>query len=64
LRERRETVVREHMESENHHDFDTTIDTFAPRAEMSPPARCMTASGKVRRYYEETRAAFPDQRTS
>ena len=29
LRERREAVVREHMESENHHDFDTTIATFA-----------------------------------
>ena len=28
LRARRETVVREHMESENAHDFDTTIATF------------------------------------
>lgn len=29
LRERREAVVREHMESENVHDFDTTMDTFS-----------------------------------
>ena len=28
LRERREAVVREHMESENEHDFDTTLATF------------------------------------
>ncbi len=29
LRERREAIVREHMASENVHDFDTTIGTFA-----------------------------------
>jgi hypothetical protein len=35
LRERREALVREHMESENHHDFDATIATFAhPRYEL------------------------------
>jgi hypothetical protein len=28
LRTRRETVVREHLASENAHDFDTTIATF------------------------------------
>ena len=28
VRARREAVVREHMESENAHDFDTTIATF------------------------------------
>ena len=37
LRERREAVVREHMESENQHDFDTTIGTFShPRYEIVP----------------------------
>ena len=37
LRERREAVVREHMESENRHEFDTTIDTFEhPRYEIIP----------------------------
>jgi hypothetical protein len=35
LRARREAVVREHMESENAHDFDTTIATFGhPRYEL------------------------------
>ena len=29
LRARRVAVVREHMESENEHDFDTTIGTFS-----------------------------------
>jgi hypothetical protein len=28
LRDRREALVREHMESENDHDFDRTIHTF------------------------------------
>jgi hypothetical protein len=37
LRERREAVVREHMESENDHDFDTTLATFDhPRYEIIP----------------------------
>jgi hypothetical protein len=35
LRARREAVVREHMESENAYDFDTTIATFGhPRYEL------------------------------
>jgi hypothetical protein len=33
LRVRREALVREHMQSENVHDFDTTIGTFGhPRS--------------------------------
>jgi hypothetical protein len=28
LRGQREQLVREHMESENHHDFETTLGTF------------------------------------
>ena len=37
LRDRREAVVREHMESENRHEFDATIATFArPRYEIIP----------------------------
>jgi steroid delta-isomerase-like uncharacterized protein len=63
LRERREAVVREHMESENRHDFDSTIGTFAhPRYEIIPSGDVYDGEDAVRRYYEETRAAFPDQR--
>jgi steroid delta-isomerase-like uncharacterized protein len=63
LRERREAVVREHMESENHHDFDTTIGTFAhPRYEIVATGDVYDGEAEVRRYYAETRAAFPDQR--
>jgi steroid delta-isomerase-like uncharacterized protein len=63
LRERREAVVREHMESENHHDFDTTIGTFShPRYEIIATGDVYDGEAEVRRYFAETRAAFPDQR--
>jgi len=62
-RERREAIVREHMESENRHDFDTTIATFAhPRYEIIPTGDVYDGEDEVRRYFAETRAAFPDQR--
>jgi steroid delta-isomerase-like uncharacterized protein len=63
LRRRREAVVREHMESENVHDFDTTIGTFGhPRYEIVPTGDVYDGEDEVRRYFAETRAAFPDQR--
>jgi steroid delta-isomerase-like uncharacterized protein len=64
LREARERIVREHMESENTHDFDVTLNTFAghPRYEIIPTGEVYDGSDEVDRYYEETRAAFPDQR--
>jgi steroid delta-isomerase-like uncharacterized protein len=63
LRDRREAVVREHMESENHHDFDTTIDTFGhPRYEIVPTGDVYDGEEEVRTYFAETRTAFPDQR--
>ena len=63
LRERREAVVREHMESENHHDFDTTIATFAhPRYEIMATGDVYDGETEVRGYFAETRTAFPDQR--
>ncbi len=63
LRSRREAVVREHMESENHHDFDTTIGTFAhPRYEIVPTGDVYDGEAEVRGYFAETRTAFPDQR--
>ncbi len=55
--------MREHMESENHHDFDTTIGTFShPRYEIVATGDVYDGEAAVRAYYEETRTAFPDQR--
>src|SRR5438309_133531 len=51
-RERREAIVREHMESENRHDFDTTIATFAhPRYEIIPTGDVYDGEDAVRRYF-------------
>ncbi|MEA2347181.1 MAG: hypothetical protein QOG62_968 [Thermoleophilaceae bacterium] len=63
LRERRKAVVIEHMESENVHDFDTTIGTFGhPRYEIIPTGDVFDGEEAVRQYFEDTRIAFPDQR--
>ena len=63
LREQREAIVRRHMESENMHDFDTTIATFShPRYELIPTGQIHDGEAAVRAYFRETRAAFPDQR--
>jgi steroid delta-isomerase-like uncharacterized protein len=63
LREARERIVREHMESETGHEFDVTMQTFShPRYEIVPTGEVYDGAAAVDRYYEETRAAFPDQR--
>ncbi len=63
LRDHREALVREHMESENHHEFDVTLGTFGhPRYEIIPTGDVYDGEEEVRRYFEDTRAAFPDQR--
>ena len=63
LRRRREAIVREHMESENVQDFDTTIGTFAhPRYELVPTGDVYDGEEAVRGYFAESRTAFPDQR--
>ncbi len=63
LRMRREAVVREHMESENRHEFDVTLRTFAhPRYELVPTGEVYDGEEAVRAYYAASRAAFPDQR--
>jgi steroid delta-isomerase-like uncharacterized protein len=65
LRDRREALVREHMESENRHEFDVTLGTFDhPRYEIVPTGDVYDGREEVARYFEETRAAFPDQRNS
>src|SRR4051812_3601564 len=62
-RERRERIVREHMESENRHEFDVTMATFHhPRYEIVPTGDVYDGEEEVARYFAETRAAFPDQR--
>jgi len=63
LRQRREAIVREHIESENHQDFDTTIATFDhPRYELVPTGDVFDGEQEVRGYFTESRTAFPDQR--
>jgi steroid delta-isomerase-like uncharacterized protein len=63
LRTRREAVVIEHMESENVHEFDRTLGTFAhPRYEIVPTGDVFDGTDEVMAYFEETRTAFPDQR--
>jgi len=63
LRARREAVVREHMESENVHDFDVTMATFDhPRYEIIPTGEVYDGPEEVAEYFRRTRTAFPDQR--
>ncbi len=63
IRERREAVVREHMESENLQQFDRTLATFAhPRYELVATGEVYDGIEAVSRYYAASRAAFPDQR--
>jgi len=63
LQQRREATVREHMDSENRHDFDATIATMAhPRYELIPTGDVYDGEEAVRAYFAETRAGFPDQR--
>ena len=63
VRESRERIVREHMESENRHAFDVTLATFHhPRYEIVPTGDVFDGEEEVARYFAETRAAFPDQR--
>jgi steroid delta-isomerase-like uncharacterized protein len=63
MRKKREQTVREHMETENSHDFEATLRTFDhPRYELIATGEVIDGSVDVARYYEETRRAFPDQR--
>jgi steroid delta-isomerase-like uncharacterized protein len=63
LREKREALVIEHMESENRYEFDVTMETFHhPRYELIGTGETYDGEAEVAAYFEETRAAFPDQR--
>jgi len=51
------------MESENRHEFDVTLRTFAhPRYELIATGEVYDGEEAVRGYYAASRAAFPDQR--
>ena len=55
--------MREHMESENRHEFDVTMETFDhPRYELIATGDVFDGERRSPRYFEETRTAFPDQR--
>ena len=63
VRAAREALVREHMESENRHDFDATIATFTrPYYELVGTGEVYDGEDEVRGYYARTRSTFPDQR--
>jgi len=62
LSERRIEVVRAHMSAEIVHDFDAVIATFLrPRYELVGSRQVFDGEAEVRRYYFESRTAFPDQ---
>lgn len=51
------------MESENQHDFEVTLGTFGhPRYEIVPTGDVFDGEEAVRRYFDDSRTAFPDQR--
>src|SRR6476660_6135463 len=63
LRRKREELVIEHMETENRHEYEATIETFDhPRYELVGTGDVYDGREEVARYFEETRTAFPDQR--
>jgi steroid delta-isomerase-like uncharacterized protein len=63
MRKKREEIVREHMESENRHEFDVTLETFDhPRYELIATGEVHDGPEEVAAYFDQTRTAFPDQR--
>jgi steroid delta-isomerase-like uncharacterized protein len=63
VRDEREEIVLRHMQSENAHDFDTTIATFKhPRYELIATGAVHDGEAAVREYFRQSRTAFPDQR--
>lgn len=55
--------MREHMDSENRHEFDATMATFArPRYELIATGEVHDGEAEVAEYFRASRAAFPDQR--
>ena len=62
LAQRRATVIREHMASENEHRFDDTIATFGhPHYELVANGLEYDGEDDVRRYLTTSRQVVPDQ---
>ncbi len=60
LRRRRHDVVVTHLESENAHDFDTTIGTFShPRYELVPTGQVFDGEIEVRQYFAANAHRLP-----
>ena len=63
LRERRERLVRDHMDAENRLDFDAALASFArPRYELIGLGRTYDGPEAVAEYFRTSREPFPDQR--
>jgi steroid delta-isomerase-like uncharacterized protein len=62
VRERREAIVREHMDAENRLDFDAALATFShPRYELIGLGRTYDGADEVTGYFRSSREPFPDQ---
>ena len=61
LRAAREAVVREHIDSENRHDFEATVRTFSrPRYEVTPTAEVHDGADAVLAFLVESHHGFPN----
>ncbi|RAS09412.1 cupin domain-containing protein [Cupriavidus alkaliphilus] len=60
----RERIVRDHFADEVRQDFDAVLSTFPhPHYELIPTGNVFDGNDEVRRYYSQSRQAFPDQRS-
>lgn len=61
--EARQKLVLDHVRDEIAHDWDATLSTFPhPRYELIATMTVHDGDAEVRKYYHDTRVAFPDQR--
>ncbi|OJH42040.1 ester cyclase [Cystobacter ferrugineus] len=62
VRKARQTLVLNHFHDEVRQNWDDVLSTFPnPRYELIPTLTVHDGDGMVRRYYRDTRIAFPDQ---
>jgi predicted ester cyclase len=62
VRRARQKVVLDHFRDEVRQDWDDVLSTFPhPRYELIPTLTVHDGDTAVRRYYHDTRTAFPDQ---